>query len=376
MTKTISYAGGIITWSGAYSLNNAYSLIKILRPGNYIITINTMIGPPSENRARFYTEQFAILSDVKKSFYEEYTASLDDFNFFRITQNIPYNAFFIKVVNGQLWFCAPGDQQFEVTVNCLSHPSETFVVEREKVEYSQESCKLPQLYPQYRVSPNDTTQYMITLEGSDSIKFNTYNSMKVLPTQGLRLFSNSEMPISYKLQAIKGKYSQAVLNVQRKDNNIIIIQESGPSEFTFNAVLQNKTNGNIILFFPQVTTVQILNTTSGGYCNVINLPENIEEYPTETIFCIGRQSSSELIKNSGYTANTIIRNINGQYGFTTYNGIMGFNGFDTTYSTKGTFANKPTLEESHAGFEYYDTSSGRKILWNGTKWVNMDGTDL
>ena len=28
------------------------------------------------------------------------------------------------------------------------------------------------------------------------------------------------------------------------------------------------------------------------------------------------------------------------------------------------------------GFEYYDTTLKKKILWNGTAWVNLDGTEL
>ena len=28
------------------------------------------------------------------------------------------------------------------------------------------------------------------------------------------------------------------------------------------------------------------------------------------------------------------------------------------------------------GFEYYDTNLKKKILWNGTTWVNLDNTNL
>lgn len=28
------------------------------------------------------------------------------------------------------------------------------------------------------------------------------------------------------------------------------------------------------------------------------------------------------------------------------------------------------------GFEYYDTTLNKKILWNGSEWVNMDGISL
>lgn len=44
--------------------------------------------------------------------------------------------------------------------------------------------------------------------------------------------------------------------------------------------------------------------------------------------------------------------------------------------TKGTTNNRPTLLNSDEGFEYYDTTLKKKILWNGINWVNVDGTAL
>lgn len=44
--------------------------------------------------------------------------------------------------------------------------------------------------------------------------------------------------------------------------------------------------------------------------------------------------------------------------------------------TKGTTDNRPTLLNSDEGFEYYDTTLKKKILWNGNAWVNIDGTEL
>lgn len=45
-------------------------------------------------------------------------------------------------------------------------------------------------------------------------------------------------------------------------------------------------------------------------------------------------------------------------------------------ATKGTTNNRPTLSNEDAGFEYYDTTLKKKILWNGINWVNVDGTAL
>ena len=37
---------------------------------------------------------------------------------------------------------------------------------------------------------------------------------------------------------------------------------------------------------------------------------------------------------------------------------------------------RPSLTSQNEGFEYYDTTLNKKILWNGTTWVNLDGSSL
>lgn len=44
--------------------------------------------------------------------------------------------------------------------------------------------------------------------------------------------------------------------------------------------------------------------------------------------------------------------------------------------TKGTTGQRPELLDSDSGLTYYDSNLGKMILWNGTTWVNMDGTAL
>ena len=50
--------------------------------------------------------------------------------------------------------------------------------------------------------------------------------------------------------------------------------------------------------------------------------------------------------------------------------------FDGTLLTKGTTSQRPTPASTDSGFEYYDTTLKKKILWNGTEWTNVDGTAL
>ena len=44
--------------------------------------------------------------------------------------------------------------------------------------------------------------------------------------------------------------------------------------------------------------------------------------------------------------------------------------------TNGTAFDRPQLGPEDAGFEYYDETLKKKLLWNGTNWVNLDGTGL
>ena len=43
---------------------------------------------------------------------------------------------------------------------------------------------------------------------------------------------------------------------------------------------------------------------------------------------------------------------------------------------KGSTSLRPLLTSSDGGFEYYDTTLKKYIVWNGTEWTNMDGTNL
>lgn len=43
---------------------------------------------------------------------------------------------------------------------------------------------------------------------------------------------------------------------------------------------------------------------------------------------------------------------------------------------RGTTADRPILSSENAGFQYYDTDLKKYIVWDGTKWTNMDGIVL
>ena len=45
-------------------------------------------------------------------------------------------------------------------------------------------------------------------------------------------------------------------------------------------------------------------------------------------------------------------------------------------STFGTDLDRPILTNSNIGFQYYDTTLNKVIVWNGSEWTNLDGTTL
>lgn len=63
---------------------------------------------------------------------------------------------------------------------------------------------------------------------------------------------------------------------------------------------------------------------------------------------------------------------NNSKGTNQYSVIKRINSFDNFGST----AKRPSLTINEEGFEYYDSTLKKKILWNGTEWTNMDGTSL
>ena len=44
--------------------------------------------------------------------------------------------------------------------------------------------------------------------------------------------------------------------------------------------------------------------------------------------------------------------------------------------SRGTTDERPAPKSTDAGYEYFDTTLGKKIIWNGTGWTDMIGQSL
>ena len=101
---------------------------------------------------------------------------------------------------------------------------------------------------------------------------------------------------------------------------------------------------------------------AAGYTNFLkSLADNISHgwikntsEDTTYLFSLATKKDYKLISNANIVLNKITSRL----------------------KTKGDTENRPSLGTWASGFEYYDTTLGKKILWNGTEWVNLDGTAL
>lgn len=89
----------------------------------------------------------------------------------------------------------------------------------------------------------------------------------------------------------------------------------------------------------------------------------------------------EAIDNIEFKPNSIVLFNGGSFNLDRvtcnhYYGIINNRFVITGVNTKGDTKSRPILSIDDEGFEYYDTTLKKKILWNGTAWVNLDGTEL
>lgn len=86
--------------------------------------------------------------------------------------------------------------------------------------------------------------------------------------------------------------------------------------------------------------------------------DNIEFKPNSIVWFNGGSFNSDRVTCNHY------------YGVVNNRFVM------TGVNTKGDTKSRPVLSADDEGYEYYDTTLKKKILWNGTAWVNIDGTQL
>lgn len=95
---------------------------------------------------------------------------------------------------------------------------------------------------------------------------------------------------------------------------------------------------------------------------------NFKNFSNDDIFSIIRTDTNESLKGVIYGGFTYYRPVKQTY--------VDALGFSANLRHRGKTEERPTPDSTDEGFEYYDSTLKKKILWNGTEWVNLDGSSL
>ena len=179
-------------------------------------------------------------------------------------------------------------------------------------------------------------------------------------------------------------------NINPNNLDVRILNEENAIEAHINNFSCNKLNNsyNKILVFGVSETLQVkvhILKYTGDIEDKINVqsPRIFKGYiykgtfknrPTGHLLPIGQSYYCTDKKTAESTSKGMMIYYKGNEVWIDSNGVV----VDDNYPilTKGTTNKRPTLTSSDDGFEYYDTTLKKKILWNGTAWVNLDGTEL
>lgn len=123
-----------------------------------------------------------------------------------------------------------------------------------------------------------------------------------------------------------------------------------------------------------------VNIESSSSC-LCSIGKQILEIPSDAIVIkegnpiIGRIEEAPDTK-SGYVYFVTDKRKNGVLATLVNDKWVDADGIDININKQGSTSERPNLKITNEGFEFYDTTLKKKILWNGTTWVNIDGTVL
>ena len=127
------------------------------------------------------------------------------------------------------------------------------------------------------------------------------------------------------------------------------------SNYSF--ILADVTNdASVIIRNCKVTTPMTRLITSGGS---VERTLNVQAQTN----CYKSWPSEYVVTPSGSSNFTVNLTVSGDY----YMGMR----------NSGNSSSRPVgLSSNHAGYQYFDTDLGKMICWNGSAWINMDGTQI
>lgn len=233
------------------------------------------------------------------------------------------------------------------------------------------------------------TGYPILIEPSSNLTRKTViNNCKIDPkfTYAFSLYSCGVVVISnmiientygFLLTGTNGKSDVTISNVRLKEEKAqysFRIEYIDANVFTLNGeLICAQDNMQIIRFHPRATYLL------GNFRRIVMIDEPLTK--TLLVQLLGNESGySGMLKNDTFIYVGENRELYPEKWVVKQTGQFSSSNITAdklqTFGTgSGTTANRPTCFLS-PGFEYYDTDLAKMIMWNGSTWVNCDGTAL
>lgn len=227
----------------------------------------------------------------------------------------------------------------------------------------------------------------------DSNNFNTYDEDTVIPIVCKNTFFTNNIINQQILFSIEG-----VLDVCRN-----IVAASKYVQVNLNKIIKLDITNNAFLGTPPTRYTYLYADNREGIIPIddINIYDNYYADSSITIIDINDSTTNKVCKllnifsklptkhNISKTATISLLNTtdltNKDKGFSSFvnvpvywdgNTWINADGYKSSYSRRGLTPERPTLDSTDVGYQYYDTTLNKYICWNGTAWVNMDGSAL
>ena len=148
--------------------------------------------------------------------------------------------------------------------------------------------------------------------------------------------------------------------------------------------LLNITSGSKVSFYSSIhiykyLQLQFVGGKNGDSVKVsilssVNLPLAITDIDSRAHYSMIPNGSEFPAIDSTYQGKNFVKDKNKYIANSQGKWILESKGVE--YNKYGDTSSRPQLDSSMEGFTYYDSTLKKMILWNGSAWVNLDGTEL
>lgn len=362
------------------SATDCQSLLEIIRPCKLYIKLEFADGIMRNGQleSKIVTEEFSIISNKKVGIMEDYNVNIEDFALYRHTCNIGNNLFFIKKIDNAIYFCLRADGQYSLTVKDLSIEAQTYRIN-------------VNLYPVEKDGDyKDAILYAnknFKLEDKGLIQlYNNKDLLEEIPYCKLLDFSSNDIlhisnsfltPCCFSIQIIQNTYNTASLYITQKSNVWIVYKKDNINN---NVSYELKSSGKdlYIKIIPSSWVKILSGLEKTTKFEILKVLPNWDELNTDNIIYQKNAYSLEPDDFLGHAA--LMESYVGRYNnrlYSIYKGkLLDADGYSIEFLKTGKSSDRPSLNNTNIGFQYFDTNLNKPIYWMGTKWVDSAGLDV